>query len=533
MGIYKQFLRTSMGRSMSRVTPEFLQTLPTPSDIYDAKPDRHFAVQIKDAKLYQSEYQTDAEGKEIFRVTREVDWIVGAGTNGFGGLVERDHYLFQAPLSFYSKPGTWGPSPGYEFGDYGFNRPILAGCISCHSGRPQPVSETNGKFETPPFVEMAIGCENCHGPGATHIRAMDSGEAAGGEDTIVNPANLSTDLANNLCMSCHQTGNIRIFREGKTYQDFRPGKPLENVLSILMVPPDRAAPPQADHLEHYYSMTLSKCYRASSGRMGCITCHDPHVEPSRDEAPAYFNAKCMTCHTQQSCTLPISARQKTRPADSCIGCHMPKRDVQVISHSSVTSHRILARSNESFPESAFHQTTAALPDLVHLDPVPGAKEDVVPPLTLLQAYGELATTKLEYVGPYLKILAELEQTEPDNALVQAALGRKDLRSGKLQTAADHLQRSVQLGSQQATVYSDLAEATTKLGRPDEGIALLQKATTLDPFNPMLQRTLVARFIALKQYSNAVVALEHYMQAFPQDSYMRKMLDLAKGAPPQK
>lgn len=532
-GIYEQFLRTSMGRSMSRITPEFLQTLPTPSDIYEAKQNRHFSVQVKDGKLYQSEYQTDAEGKEIFRDTREIDWIVGAGANGFGGLVESNHYLFQAPLSFYSKPGTWGPSPGYESGDYGFNRPILAGCISCHSGRPQPVPETNGKFETPPFQEMAIGCENCHGPGAAHIRAMDSGDSSGEADTIVNPAHLSMDLANNICMSCHQTGNIRIFREGKTYQDFRPGEPLEDVLSILMVPPDRAAPPQADHLEHYYSMTLSKCYRSSAGRMGCITCHDPHVEPSRMEAPAYFNAKCMTCHTHQSCTLPIAARQKTTPADNCIGCHMPKRDVQVISHSSITNHRILARPDEDFPESAFHQTTAALPDLVHLDPVPGIKEDVVPPLTLLQAYGELAANKPEYVGPYLKVLAELEQTEPDNALVQAALGRRDLRSGKLQTAADHLQRAVQLGSQQATVYSDLAEATTKLGKPDEGVALLQKATTLDPFNPMLQRTLVARLIALKQYSNAVAALEHYMQSFPQDSYMRKMLDLAKGAPPQK
>ena len=532
-GIYKQYLRTSMGRSMSRITPEFLQTLPTLSDVYEAKPDRHFGVQIKNGKLYQSEYQTDAEGKEIFRDTREIDWVIGAGANGFGGLVERDHYLFQAPLSFYSKPGTWGPSPGYEFGDYGFNRPVLAGCISCHSGRPQPVSETNGEFETPPFAEVAIGCENCHGPGAAHIRAMDSGGSSGGEDTIVNPTNLSTDLANNICMSCHQTGNIRVFKEGKTYQDFRPGEPLENVLSILMVPPDRVAPPQADHLEHFYSMTLSKCYRASSGRMGCISCHDPHVEPSRDEAPAYFNAKCMTCHTRQSCTLPLPARQKTTPVDSCIGCHMPKRDVQVISHSSVTSHRILARPDEDFPESAFHQTTAALPDLVHLDPVPGVKEDVVLPLTLLQAYGELAANKPEYVGPYLKILAELEQTKPDNAIVQAALGRRDLKSGRWQAAADHLQRAVQLGSQQATLYSDLAEAMTRLGRPDEGIALMQKAATLDPFNPMLQRTLVARFIALKQYSNALVALEHYMQTFPQDSYMRKMLDLAKGEPTQK
>ena len=246
LGIYRKFSQTSMGRSMTAVTPALLKTLRTSADLYDDKLDRHFEVHATDGKLYQSEYQTDAEGKDVFRDTRQIDWIVGAGMNGFGALVERDNYLFQAPLSFYSKPGTWGPSPGYEFGDYGFNRPILAGCISCHSGRPRPVAATNGKFETPPFHEMAIGCENCHGPGAAHIREMDLGELAGKTagrslgkgDRMVNPADLSMDLANNICMSCHQTGNIRVFKEGKTYQDFRPGMPLDDVLSILMVPPD-------------------------------------------------------------------------------------------------------------------------------------------------------------------------------------------------------------------------------------------------------------------------------------------------------
>ncbi|MDT7816029.1 MAG: hypothetical protein QOJ42_5945, partial [Acidobacteriaceae bacterium] len=499
LGIYKQFSRTSMGRSMSPITPELLQTLPASADLYDDKQDRHFEVHARDGKLYQSEYQTDAGGKEIFRDTHALDWIIGAGANGFGALLQRDNYLFQAPLSFYSKPGTWGPSPGYEFGDYGFNRPILAGCISCHSGRPRPVAATNGRFETPPFTEMAIGCENCHGPGAAHIRAMNSGDSPGKGRSVVNPASLSMDLANNICMSCHQTGNVRIFKEGKTYQDFRPGTPLDDVLSILMVPPTREAPPQADHLEHFYSMTLSKCYRASAGRMGCITCHNPHVEPSREEAPAYFNARCLSCHTQRSCKLSLAAREHSTPADNCIGCHMPKRDVQVISHSSVTSHRILARPDEGFPETAFHQTTPALPDLIHLNPIPGRKDDVVPPLALLQAYGELAANKPEYVAPYLKVLAQLEQTDPDKAMVQAALGRRDLKSGKLQEAADHLQRALKLGPQQANVYGDLAEATTRLGRPEEGLALLQKATVLDPFNPVLQKALVVRLISMKQY----------------------------------
>jgi predicted Zn-dependent protease len=83
------------------------------------------------------------------------------------------------------------------------------------------------------------------------------------------------------------------------------------------------------------------------------------------------------------------------------------------------------------------------------------------------------------------------------------------------------------------VYGDLAEATTRLGQPEEGLALLRKATALDPFNPQLQRNLVARLIAMKQYTNALAAMEHYLEIFPQDSYIRKMLTLARGEPSQK
>ena len=296
---------------MSPASAESLRTLPLPASYFDQKTNRHFEVYKREARLYQTEYGIDGDGQESFRDTQELDWIIGSGTNGLSAIARRDNYLFQAPLSFYSKPGTWGPSPGYEFADYGFNRPILAGCIFCHSGRPRPVAGTNGRFEDPPFSQMSVGCENCHGPGAAHIRAFTPGAKRPGLKTslIVNPAKLNPYLADNICMGCHQTGDVRVLNPGKTYQDFRPGTPLDDTLAILLVPPTRESPPQGDHVEHYYSMTLSKCYRASGGRLSCITCHDPHVQPAREEAPVYFNAKCLNCHTKASCTSPSEARR--------------------------------------------------------------------------------------------------------------------------------------------------------------------------------------------------------------------------------
>jgi len=68
---------------------------------------------------------TTDDGKEVFRDTNKIEWIMGSGANGWSAIVRRGDYLFQAPLSFYSSAKTWGLSPGYEFGDYGFRRPIL------------------------------------------------------------------------------------------------------------------------------------------------------------------------------------------------------------------------------------------------------------------------------------------------------------------------------------------------------------------------------------------------------------------------
>ena len=533
-GIFKSFSQTAMGRSMEAMTPEMIPSLKLPAEVSDAKLDRHFSAFAKDGRVFQSEFQTAPDGTEVFRNTQALKWKIGAGENGFGAIVENEQTLFQAPLSYYTRMSEWGLSPGYEFGDYGFNRPILSGCISCHSGRPQPIPDTNGRFADTAFSQLTIGCENCHGPGAEHIRRTSAKTGKfGGDTVIVSPADLPVELANQICMSCHELGDVRVYKEGKTYQDFRPGMPLDRVVSVFLVPPTQESPPRADHLEHYYAMTLSKCFRSSGGKMGCVTCHDPHVEPSLQEAPAYFNAKCMTCHSTKGCSRvrETSAHaQDGKDNGDCVECHMPKRDIRVISHSTVTNHRILANPDEGFPEAAFHATTEALPDLIHLDPDPNAAKDSVPLVTLLQAYGELASNRDEYTAPYLRVLTQLEKTDADHTVVQAALGRRDLLHGENATAAEHFRRALAIGPPQATLYGDLAQAEVALGEVQQAVTDWRKGIELDPFNPILQKNLVVQLIELKQYPKALAAIEKYLDRFPQDATMRKALQMAQHAP---
>jgi tetratricopeptide (TPR) repeat protein len=541
-GIAESFAKASMGHSLTPITPELLKTLPLgvpdANSLFDPKSNHHFEVRSENGKLIESEYEIGGSGQEVFRDTHAMDWIIGTGENGFGALLRRDDYLFQAPLSRYTQAARWELSPGYQNQDDGFNRVIQPGCIYCHSGRPQPIAGHNGSYRDPAFTQVSIGCENCHGPGAAHIDAMQRGKVTKNA-SIVNPAHLSSQLADDICMSCHQAGDVRVLQPGKTYQDFRPGEPLERTVAIFQIPPTRDNPPNEDHVEHYYSMSLSKCFLATRNlptekQLRCISCHNPHVEPTAAEAPAYFKSKCLACHSEASCTAPRAARQATTPGDNCIGCHMPQRNIRVISHSSATNHRIVRAPNEPFPDETFNQTTSAMPDLIELNPAGARGAGALPPSALirLQAYSLLkAEGNAQFAQPWLNTLTELETSSPENAFVQASLGHRDLEDHKYAEAISHLQHSLRLDPLQALVYVDLSAALDQIaaqsGKHDEAIQAARKAVALEPFNAGVRKTLIYQLVQDKQYDQVEAEMERYLQIFPEDDRMREMLAIAK------
>ena len=522
--IWSKYSRTDMGRSMAEITPSLLETIPTSAAVVDSRLHRHFDVHAEDGKLFQSEYEIDQDGKEVFRETHPVGWIIGSGANGFGALIKRGDFLFEAPLSFYSKPQAWALSPGYEFGDYGFNRPILPGCIACHSGWPQAVLGGNGRFLDPPFRALAIGCENCHGPGEAHVREMREGESSAESAThsIVNPAKLEPWLADNICMSCHQTGDAIVLKPGKDFRDFKPGTPLDETLAIFMVPPRRDSP-QTDLLEHYFSMTLSKCYRNSGGHLGCITCHDPHVEPAKQDAPAYYRQKCLSCHTEKSCALPLGIRQRKTPPDDCAGCHMPKRDVRVIAHAVLTNHRIVAQAEEAYPDAAFRMTTPQMPELVHLSAIPSKRDEPVSPVVLLQAYGQLMTPNPEYRERYFALAKKLEEADSDNVDVLEALAALSIEQKNDQAALRYLDSAVTHGATTPQTYEQLASLRMQAGQYQEAVDLLERGIKQVPYDALLYRFLGSSYIALRKNSEAVALLEQAVQIFPQDAALRTLL----------
>jgi hypothetical protein len=513
-GIYKSYLRTAMGRS---ITLGSSQTLSEPVTIRSQVLDRLFTVSQDATGLYQSESQ-EAGGRKLFENKQRIEYVIGSGENGKSYAVRRGDYLFQAPLSYYTKTRNWDLSPGFESSDQGFNRPIYDACIACHAGRPQAIPRRDGLYRNPPFLESAIGCENCHGPGQLHVAERGRGHAALPDPSIVNPARLPARLAEDICMKCHQGGDTRALLPGKDYTDFRPGTPLIQTVAIVSLP---LRSDQTDLLEHHVSMRLSKCYRASAGKLSCLTCHNPHEEPTESEAPGYFRQRCLTCHNESSCRVSLQTRLHQEPADNCIGCHMPKRDVAKISHAALTNHRIPARLDQPTDLNLPGANSADLPGLLLLNPEP--QTSALPDVTKLAVYGDLLNRDPELQAKYLDLLNHLSQTTPDDPLVQAALGRKALLEMSAQ-AVGYLSRAVAQGTPGPGTFLDLAKALAQQGRSTDAIDALGRGITLFPYSQILRKHQILSYIQAKDYRRAEESMDAYVKDFPEDAFMRKLLN---------
>lgn len=534
--LYERYRKTGMGRSMALASdPAQLKRIPEPVTVVQQNINRRSSVFRQGSNLYQSQYELDNSGQEIFRSSHKLEYVIGSGSNGQSYVVRRGNSLFQAPLSYYSKPAKWELSPGFELQDAAFNRPIEAGCVVCHSGRANFIRGRSGSYSEPEFHELAIGCENCHGPGQLHITERVKGVAVPkhGDSSIVNPSRLPSWLADNICMNCHQTGDTRVLHPGKDHLDFRPGTPLKETVGIFRAPYRRESPPADDLLQHYASMVLSRCYRESQGRLSCISCHSPHSEPSAQEAPAYYRAKCLGCHTSQSCSIPAARRLAQKPANDCAGCHLPKRSLQAIAHSALTNHRILARPAEKLPESIFQERTA-FPDIVLVNAAAGREPEPVPLLTQLQVYGELLSTRPEYQQSYLTVLDQLSKSQPEHPLVLSALARK----AKLAATPDgdtlaiqYLSKAVELGSTSVVDYQDLAGLLARKQESDQAIRVLKKGIELSPINGFFHKALALQYIGKKDYTQALESMKQHLALFPEDSFMRNLIRQAETSRP--
>ena len=431
---------------------------------------------------------------EPLRGRRKLEYFVGSGAAAHSYLLSVDGYLYEAPVAYYNNSASWKPAPGYADSDYPYlTRPVLPGCLQCHSSGVQRIAGTQNAYANPPFREGGVACERCHGPGTDHI-------ALG--KPMVNPAKLAAPERDSICEQCHLSGEIRVPKAGKDDLSFSAGERFSNAVTTFVRAGSGSLVRVTSHVEN---LAASACKRASGDKLWCGTCHDPHFVPGATEKVAYFRAKCLGCHQTADCRAPRASRQAN--GDDCTACHMPRNPPSDIEHVVFTDH--------SIPRRAVGATDSARPD-AELLPFGGGKASdrdlglayamvglregnstyVDRAFGLLKeaaAQGSADALALAYLAQFYRerkddahavpLYEQAWQKDPTQSAVAAALGAYWMQLGNRDQAILFWNDALAISPALLLVRVNLADALFQAGRPEQAQAVLQKALE---FNPAFQ-----------------------------------------------
>jgi tetratricopeptide (TPR) repeat protein len=202
---------------------------------------------------------------------------------------------------------------------------------------------------------------------------------------------------------------------------------------------------------------------------------------------------------------------------------MPKKPVAGIPHSDDTSHRIVRRVGQAYPDYAFDEPTQDLPGLVCINRRGEDATKPIPPLTKLRAYAEVSAKDPRLTHYYYELLEQLRTSMADDPTVLACLGRKAIMDKDDAKGVEYLTRALQNGADFEATYIDLGEALARLGRLEESAKILEQGVAVWPFSADIQKGLVLRYVTLKQFAQADEVLKRYVALFPEDTFMRGIL----------
>jgi Tetratricopeptide repeat/Doubled CXXCH motif (Paired_CXXCH_1)/Cytochrome c554 and c-prime len=307
-----------------------------------------YTIEHRAERVIHKATRRDGDRTLIAEIEAEVQFALGSGTRGISFLIDRDGFLLQSPIAWFEQERRWDISPGYgEFSTRpNFERAIQPECLICHANQFRPVAGALNRYETPIFQGHAIGCERCHGPGELHVNR--AGVSTESDLTIVNPANLTPALRDSVCEQCHLQGSFRFARAGRELFDYRPGLPIHRFLAVFLMKKGNGG--RFEAVGHAEQMAASRCFQASNGQLGCISCHDPHRLPAPTTKVAYYRARCVECHEKKGCALPLAERLARGQGENCIACHMPRPVITNVPHTAATDHRIPRGMPSSAPE---------------------------------------------------------------------------------------------------------------------------------------------------------------------------------------
>ena len=479
---------------------------------------RRYRISKNEEGVFHHEHGLDKDEQEVYEQSVEVHYAMGSGRRGRSYVLNRDGWLYMSPVAWYSEGDRWDLAPGYVPGNHSrFSRQALDRCFQCHAGR-MAYRENSVKqglnyhqYAAAPFLEHAIGCERCHGPGQAHIEHRRAGKPQAG-DPIVNPEKLAGARREAVCNQCHLQGEYQILRYGRRHNDFRPGQNIGETWTVFIAAEEEGSLQAVSHMEQ---LQQSRCFQKSSGRLGCISCHDAHAVPAEQQKAQVYRDRCLKCHQEQGCALPLEAQRNSEAAGSCIACHMPRFSASDIPHTTQTDHRIL-REASTVPSGS------AAPS-----PQPALKifDAAAVPLTDLErnrAQGLiLAKRAEEYENVELaaqaeRLLLPFFEAANDDLLTLDALAACCWLQGRVAEATDYWERALGLAPRDLRTIRSLMLASRRLGNDAAALEYAERYLANNPWSTSVHNELAGLLAKRGQLGLAIERAEYARTLNPSD-----------------
>lgn len=309
---YASQIYTSMGRAMEPVSECAILIRHRALTFHNGIYSYHITRQ-GDRSLY-----TVTDGKQTISVA--LAYAFGLGDAGQTYVFTRNGSLYESRVSFYKALdgldltlGAWNLNPENleEAAGRLMHGPEIHACFGCHTTKVGDNFNPKNRFP-------GVTCEHCHGSAAAHVRGFQTGKPV----RMAKLSALSTEELSNFCGQCHRTW-AQIAANGP-----------HDVNNVRFQP---------------YRLANSKCYDPSDRRIGCVACHNPHVEVIR--SAGFYDSKCLACHARSSDKAggKPGARWCPVSSDHCISCHMPRFEIPG-SHYRFFDHDIrIVKSHVPYP----------------------------------------------------------------------------------------------------------------------------------------------------------------------------------------
>lgn len=489
--------------------------------VYDSLKNFYYTAFWSGETMYIAEFRLKGKDTTYYR-KEKVSFVVGSGNQTRSYVLEEKGYLYEMPITWYTKKQQWDLSPGYENGNNSrFERPIGQKCLDCHSSQFEAIEHSFNRFSK---IGEGIGCEKCHGAGSYHVNFFTKNASnVVDSNTIVNPSRLPIQLQLDVCRQCHLEG-ITVLKPGKEMSDFKPGMLLGDIAEIFI--PVAQNSEDFGFASHAERLQMSRCFTVSEN-LTCTSCHHAH-ETLPQNQQLFYTQKCLQCHTTGHNCSKIAATDMS--TTDCVPCHMKKGETTDIPHVSSADHYI--RVLDTAPQQTQSKENKKILNFRNFTQTHSSNRSKAMAFMIYYEEQEANPEYLQQITEYVAELAPedkwryyfLSQKTPsitelptDTATIQhpfTAYYLADIHKNKQLPYLLWLQRAANLAPDNITILYRLALAYQVEGKTPQSIEIYQAILERNPKHAPALNNLAYALLQEKRTEKAINLLKKALQIEP-------------------